>query len=410
MSDSSVVSRIVHQSLMHQPSIMPKGPWWEYLEANFHARPEPFDLEPGDAWRVNATAAMDVVSRTLVSTLLAATVIPGGFRPGRMKSDFDSRNLYQEFAESKNPADFFAQPPRDVPIRKRRPDTPHFKPEDGGTCNDLVFSSPFEPFNPALRNAYCRHKMNRQAIARYWRHGDKPRPTVVAIHGFAADPYWVNERFFALPWIYHKLGCDVLLYVLPFHGARKGSEFLFSGQGFLGNGIAWVNEGFRQAVHDFRVFMNYLEDETGATKVGVTGVSLGGLTSSMLASVEPRLQFAIPNVPVVSIADLMMEWEPIGAIARLAMRISNKRLQEVRHLLALSCPLTYKPALPKERLMIIGGVGDRLAPPKHSRLLWDHWGRPRIHWFPGNHTIHLDKGAYLREMARFMSDIGFLES
>ena len=57
----------------------------------------------------------------------------------------------------------------------------------------------------------------------------------------------------------------------------------------------------------------------------------------------------------------------------------------------MTTPLTYKPCLPPERLMIIGGVGDRLAPPKHSRILWDHWGRCRIHWFPGNHVLHLDR-------------------
>ena len=64
--------------------------------------------------------------------------------------------------------------------------------------------------------------------------------------------------------------------------------------------------------------------------------------------------------------------------------------------------------LPPEKLMIVAGVGDRLAPPKHSRLLWDHWERCRIHWFPGSHIIHMDRGAYLTEMARFMVGRGFL--
>jgi pimeloyl-ACP methyl ester carboxylesterase len=59
--------------------------------------------------------------------------------------------------------------------------------------------------------------------------------------------------------------------------------------------------------------------------------------------------------------------------------------------------------------MIIGGVGDRMAPPKHSRLLWDHWDRCRIHWFPGNHLIHLDRGDYLDQMHRFLREIDFLD-
>jgi pimeloyl-ACP methyl ester carboxylesterase len=58
--------------------------------------------------------------------------------------------------------------------------------------------------------------------------------------------------------------------------------------------------------------------------------------------------------------------------------------------------------------MIVGGVGDRLAPPKHSRLLWDHWDRCRIHWFPGSHILHMDRGEYLRQIARFLHKTQFL--
>ena len=57
--------------------------------------------------------------------------------------------------------------------------------------------------------------------------------------------------------------------------------------------------------------------------------------------------------------------------------------------------------------MIIGGLGDRLAPPEQSRLLWEHWRRPRLHWYPGNHILHVNRAAYLREMRKFMKDVGF---
>jgi len=58
--------------------------------------------------------------------------------------------------------------------------------------------------------------------------------------------------------------------------------------------------------------------------------------------------------------------------------------------------------------MQVGGAGDRLAPPKHTRPLWDHWDRCRVHWFPGSLLIHLDRGAYLWQLARFLRGIGFL--
>ena len=103
----------------------------------------------------------------------------------------------------------------------------------------------------------------------------------------------------------------------------------------------------------------------------------------------------------------MLQWFPASWVAKSLMRLTGLSIREARHQLAVHNPLTYRPILPRERLMIVGGAGDRLAPPKHSRLLWDHWDRCRIHWFPGNHVIHLDQGKYLKEMLAFMQGIDF---
>jgi pimeloyl-ACP methyl ester carboxylesterase len=153
--------------------------------------------------------------------------------------------------------------------------------------------------------------------------------------------------------------------------------------------------------------MDYLERHRGVEAIGVTGISLGGFTTALLAATEPRLRFAIPNVPVVSLADIVLDWEPLGTLVRLFMRATGLSVTEARRLLAVSSPLTWPSVLPRSRLMVIGGVGDKLAPPTHARLLWDHWGRPRLHWFPGGHLLHLDRGGYLREIQRFFKDIDF---
>ena len=106
--------------------------------------------------------------------------------------------------------------------------------------------------------------------------------------------------------------------------------------------------------------------------------------------------------------DVLLEWNPIGTIMKLGMRASGVSLQEARHMMAIHCALSYEPVIPRERLLIIGGAGDRLAPPKHAQLLWEHWKRPAMHWFPGNHILHLDQGEYLRYIARFLDQIEFL--
>jgi pimeloyl-ACP methyl ester carboxylesterase len=227
----------------------------------------------------------------------------------------------------------------------------------------------------------------------------------MAIHGFSADFYHFNEWFFALPWLF-RLGYDVMLVTMPFHGKRQTALSPFSGHGFFAGGTNRINEAFGQAVFDMRILTSVLFD-SGVPRVGVTGMSLGGLATSLLACADPRLSFAIPNVPVVSLADLIMEWQPIASVIRASLGALGKDLRMARQMLAPCTPLSYRPLLPKERLFLIGGVGDRLAPPRHARLLWDHWDRPRMHWFPGSHVLHLDRGEYFRATRVFFEDIGF---
>lgn len=405
MSRSSIVSRIAHDACMHAPRIMPEGPWWDHLETNFYERPEGFELGIRDLVRVRATAAFDVGVRTALATILAPLTVPSGYHPAALAAMFADRKVYEPLAEGGDPSRFFAAPPRGVEVTSSKPRGVYFEPR-GGRCRDLCFESAYLPRNPRIRAEYLGHEANRFARGRYWSHDGIPRPTIIAIHGFAGDPYWLNQWLFALPWFY-SIGCDVLLVTLPFHGARRARGSVLSGQGFFAGGISRVNEAFGQAVMDVRTFVDWLEHERGVARIGVTGISLGGYTAALLATIDDRLRFSIPNVPLVSLADLVLEWEPLGALMRAAMLATGTSIKRIRRALAVHSPLTYPPLLDRERLMIIGGVGDRLAPPKHSRLLWDHWGRCRIHWFPGSHSIHLDRGDYLRRMGRFLNEIGF---
>jgi pimeloyl-ACP methyl ester carboxylesterase len=225
------------------------------------------------------------------------------------------------------------------------------------------------------------------------------------IHGFGASPYVLNSAFFALPWLYGK-GYDVLLYLLPFHGPRRDLLSPVNGSGLFAHGPSHFNEAMLQAVHDFRIFLDHLE-AGGVTQFGVTGLSLGGYVSALLAAIEPRLRMAIPNAPVTSIPKLIPDYFPANIGVVLASAFHRTPLGLAEEAVAVHSPLNYPRLLPKERLMIIGGRGDRLAPPEQSLLLWEHWDRPRLHWYPGNHLLHVNRAAYLREMRRFMSSVGF---
>lgn len=387
--------------VLHAPS----QPWWQTLDPDFYKQSDHFDLDLRTGIKVKGTVLADLALRTAAASLVTATALPFSMNPAGVKRDFHGREIYTRLADTQNALQVFAPPSRAIDMQVQPDWQVHFRPKRG-KCLHLSFDSPFQPVNPEMTEKYLSHTRNRKAHAQYWAHEGSPRPTLCVVHGFMADPYWVNSMFLSLPWFYNQ-GYNVLLFTLPFHGQRQGNRSAFSGHGFFANGMSGINEAMLHAVHDFRVFIDYLENE-GVPGFGCTGISLGGYTTSLLACVEKRLQFAIPNVPVISLLDLMLQWFPAGNILRLGLKQSGISVADARHMLALHCPLTYRPLLPRERLFVIAGAGDRLAPPKHSQLIWEHWGRPRIHWFPGNHVIHLDQGKYLGEMLAFMHDAGFV--
>ena len=405
---TSVISRIRHLSADAQPR-EEGGHWWDELPRDFAQRPEEFALVGGDRLRVRAAAASDVALRTAAASLVGSLALPLGYRRRQMLQSIEDTAFYLRMARTGDPTLFFREPPKNVRIRATRSDMRiRFRPEDGH-CETIRFDSPFMPVNPRLHSSYLRHRANRVAHAHYWRHTAGPRPTMIAVHGFSADMYVLNEWFFALPWFY-RMGFDVMLMTLPFHGVRQTRRSPFSGHGFFAGGPSRINEAVGQSVMDARILVDWLLNERGSPAVGMAGVSLGGFTSAILAATEPRLGFAIPNVPVVSFADLVIEWEPIGTAMRAMLKRERKTVVDARKMVAVSCPLTYPAQVPKDRLFIVGGVGDRLAPPKHSRVLWDHWDRPPIYWFPGSHLAHQGRGAYLVEVARFLNRIGLLQA
>jgi pimeloyl-ACP methyl ester carboxylesterase len=217
--------------------------------------------------------------------------------------------------------------------------------------------------------------------------------------------YLFNGLFFSLPWFYRS-GYDVLLYTLPFHGRRAEKYSPFSGYGYFSHGLTGFAEAMAQAVHDFRSVIDYLQF-TGVEKIALTGISLGGYTTALIAAVEDRLEAVIPNVPVVSVEAELDEWFPANKFFTLGRCIGGITRDEFAAASAFHSPLNYTPVIPRDRRLIITGLGDRLAPPEQAEMLWHHWDHCDLHWFPGNHILHVSQPEYLRRMTRFLREFMF---
>lgn len=346
---------------------------------------------------LEASILGDVALRTALATVLGGAVAGSALRADR-REERRRMEFYAQLAENADPEVVFRAPPARVKVSAsagRDLGLP------GGRIELLSFRTPYRAVNPLVRGEYDRESRNRTAVAEHWRHESGPRPTLAVIHGFGASPVWLNTAFFALREFFAE-GWDVLLYTLPFHGSRRSRTLALNGIEMFSRGIAQMHEAMIHAVYDFRILLGHLLRQ-GVPRAGVTGLSLGGYISGLLAAAEPRLDFVVPNAPVVWIPSLMAGWAPANMVVGLAQRALGVPDDLLMRALSVHSPLSYEPRVPRERLMIVCGMGDRLAPPEQGVLLWQHWGRPELHWFAGSHVLHFGRAAYLARMRALMA-------
>jgi len=279
----------------------------------------------------------------------------------------------------------------------------------GSRIIELSFPSEYRPYFAPYRDEHLRWRPNLTAHARlYLGPGGGPhrvsgRPTVVVIHGWGGGNFWLEERAFAVPmWIRH--GFDVAVVQLPFHGRREPSApGVRHGELFPSPHIVRTNEAFGQAIWDLRALTGYLR-EHGAPAVGVMGMSLGGYTTALWASVDPTLAFAVAMIPAVSMAELM--WKhggstPLGRAARHA----GVTLDLFAEVFAVHTPTTRPVRLRREQLMVVAGRADRICPPDHAERLAAHWHDCPIHWFPGGHLAQVGRNDAFRAVLRHLDTL-----
>jgi pimeloyl-ACP methyl ester carboxylesterase len=285
---------------------------------------------------------------------------------------------------------FFPPPP---PIEPRSVHARDLDAPSGGRVLDLTWPSGHVPLHPELEATYGAHAQNRTAHARVFL-GLCPRPTVIAIHGYLGGQYRFEERAFPVRWMLRR-GFDVALVVLPFHAlrARAGAPL------FPGADPRFTIEGCRQSVHDLRGLAGWLR-RRGAPSVGLMGMSLGGYLTSLMATLDRELSFAVPIIPLASFADFARDQERFGEGERAA-----EQYRAYDGAMRVVSPLARPSLLPADRVLILAAEHDRITPRAHADRLAEHFHAPLV-VFPGGHLLQFGRGDAFREVGRFWRGLG----
>lgn len=348
---------------------------------------------------IGATA--DHFLRTFLSTRVLISNVPA--IPKIVQADYRRRwEFYGNPVFISKPETFFQKPAPIEPLI--RPADPMNLQIHGAIYEDVIFPSNFEPLNPAYHPSELFPEKQAPSIARLIRHASGERPTIIMVHGYVLDGYEFNAQLFEAAKFF-RLGFNVLLYTMPYHGPRRVSGSRFSGDGFMFFDVARIAENVRWSVHDLTRFIDFLSARSAAP-IGLMGFSLGGFHTALMASLDRRLAFAIPVVPVITLFNVILQWQPSAIVIETFMKFLGLDKQEINQLLLPVSPLARPPAIDHERLLIIAGTADRMAHPDHAHSLWHHWQHPKIYWFPGNHLVHFEKTHYMRQVVGFLRGLG----
>jgi len=252
-----------------------------------------------------------------------------------------------------------------------------------------------------LVDKYLRAHKNRNGHARWYRHTQGPRPTVVILHGYMVGEYAIEERMWPVQKLFDS-GMDVVLSVLPFHGLRRSDSRGYLPPAFPSGDPRFTIEGFRQLVFDHRALFDYLE-RTGVPALGVMGVSLGGYGASLLATLDARLKLATLFIPLAAIEDFAhTHGRLIGSDAE--QNLQREAMGKANWPVS---PFSRPPLISGNQVVIIAGEADAITGSTHTARLTKHFNA-ELSPFIGGHLLHFGRTRAFEAMWRLLSRSGFV--
>lgn len=212
--------------------------------------------------------------------------------------------------------------------------------------------------------------------------GNGPHPGVIVLHILGGD--FLLSRTVANHLAQH--GVAALFVKMPYYGPRRDRT---SPRRMISHDPHETVAGMTQAVLDIRRAAAWLRSrpEVNPDRVGVMGISLGGIMSALSGAAEPRFDrvaiflgggnFAefLWDSPLRQAEEFRREWTASGGTRDSFAKVLNP-----------VDPVTHGPLLRGRRVLMIESRHDEVIPPANAIALHEAIGRePQLVWLNAGH-------------------------
>lgn len=211
----------------------------------------------------------------------------------------------------------------------------------------------------------------------------KPLPVLLGLHGLGGSK---NDIANIAPMM-SMFGVQVAVLALDaqYHGERK-----VEGHELLSRDLEASRAAFVQSVVDYRRALDYVMTRTDLDheRIGLVGMSMGGMMGTILTALEPRIKTAVLAVPAADWVTLAKESASPVAVA-LRANDPGFDFEVFRTMLDPVDPLHFAPHLAGRPILLLHANNDEIIPRKCGELLDQYTqGDPvEVQWYESGHML-----------------------
>jgi dienelactone hydrolase len=236
--------------------------------------------------------------------------------------------------------------------------------------SSVAFPSPVTTPQPNNNTIHCEYFCPAQA-------GKKPAVVVLHILGGDFDLSRLFCRALA------SNGVAGLFMIMPHYGPRKQPG---SPARMISIDPEETVRGMTQAVLDVRQAAAWLadQDEIDANQLGVMGISLGGITSALAVSLEPRFNKACLILAGGDMGEVAWTSTEMAAVREHWKKTGGSK-ESLFAALKVIDPITYARPVAGRKILMLNARRDEVVPQACTESLWRAFGQPEIVWWDAGH-------------------------